>query len=131
MKQLKFAFAFIFALLSVGCSGWSTNSSAGPSNNTAAACALANGCATLTWEASPGPDVAGYRIYYGQTSGVYTSQVDVGNTLRREVPNLTPGTYFFAVTAYNANGESPYSNEVSALTKALQATEISLVVGAK
>ena len=40
------------------------------------------GQVTLTWDASPGPDLKGYNLYYGltsgKTSGQYTSKLDVG-----------------------------------------------------
>ena len=33
---------------------------------------------TLAWNAKQGPDIAGYRIYYGTCSGIYTSRIDAG-----------------------------------------------------
>jgi hypothetical protein len=70
---------------------------------------------TLTWNRSPGSNVAGYRLYYGTTSKVYTQKVTVGNTTATSVSNLVGGkTYFFAVSAYNGNSaESGLSNEVT------------------
>ena len=70
--------------------------------------------AVFTW--SPSPDaVAGYRLYYGSSSGNYTQSVDVGNVTQSTVSNLTAGaTYYAAVTAYNSAAlESVKSNEVS------------------
>lgn len=68
----------------------------------------------LAWDASAGPNVSGYRLYYGTDSGVYADTVDVGLALTGTVANLTPGqAYFFAVKARNAAGESPFSNEVA------------------
>lgn len=78
--------------------------------------------ATLSWNApttnvdgSPLTDLAGYKVYYGTSSGNYTNQTDVGNVLTSQITNLTAGiTYYFAVTAYDTSGnESGYSNEVS------------------
>lgn len=79
------------------------------------------GRATLTWESpttasdgTPLTDLAGYKIYYGTSSGNYTEVIDAGNVTTRTVGRLAPGTYYFAVTAYNGSGyESDYSNEVS------------------
>jgi hypothetical protein len=73
------------------------------------------GQASLAWNASPGPLVAGYYIHYGLASRAYTSRIDVGNRTDHTVPNLYAGqTYFFAVTAYDAvRNESQPSNEVS------------------
>jgi predicted phage tail protein len=57
---------------------------------------------TLAWDQNPEPDIAGYRVLYGTSSGVYAQALDVGNTTTAVVPNLTAGTtYYFAVRAYN------------------------------
>ena len=70
--------------------------------------------ATLTWTASTSSTVTGYRIYYGTTSGTYTNHIDVGNITQYAIQTLPAGTYYFAVTAYDASGgESADSNEVS------------------
>src|SRR5438132_888633 len=70
---------------------------------------------TLAWDPSVGSHIAGYRLYSGTTSGVYTQIIEIGNTTSTSVSNLTPGQkYFFAVTAYNTSAlESVKSNEVS------------------
>lgn len=70
---------------------------------------------TLTWDPSTSPAVTGYRVHYGATSGQYTDSVAVGNIATGTVPGLTSGlTYYFAVTAFDANGlESDSSNEIS------------------
>ncbi len=70
---------------------------------------------TLAWDANVEPDIAGYRLYYGQTSGANTEMMDVGNVTEATVQNLTVGlTYFFVVTAYDSSGvESLPSNEAS------------------
>ncbi len=58
-------------------------------------------------------DLAGYRIYYGTSSGQYTSSIDVGNTTAFEITNLAPGRYYIAGTAYDLSGnESIFSNEI-------------------
>ena len=69
---------------------------------------------TLKWDPNPAPNLAGYRLYYGTSSGVYTQEINVGNMTATLVSNLREGrTYFFAVTAYNTAAESLPSNEVS------------------
>ena len=70
---------------------------------------------TLAWDPNPSSGIAGYRLYYGTSSGSYSKIVNVGNTTVATVPNLAPGqTYFFVVTAYTAFGlESAPSNQVS------------------
>jgi Fibronectin type III domain len=72
---------------------------------------------TLAWDLSPSPNIAGYRLYSGTTSGVYSQTSEVGNATSTLVSNLVTGkTYFFVVTAYNTMGvESAPSNEVSYL----------------
>lgn len=75
----------------------------------------------LDWNASSSPDVAGYNVYYGTTSGNYSHKVDAGNAVSVTISNLNAGaTYFFAATAYDTNGnESAYSSEVSFIVPGL------------
>ena len=63
-------------------------------------------------------DLAGYEIHYGPQSDEYTNTIKVDNPgiATYEVDNLSPGTYYFVVTAYNADGtQSPVSSEVRAV----------------
>ena len=71
---------------------------------------------TVEWDANSEPDLAGYVVYYGTASGVYTVNVDVGNQTSWQV-NLVDGqSYYFAVKAYDSEGlYSVFSNEVSAV----------------
>jgi hypothetical protein len=76
------------------------------------AAALPLEAATLTWDPSSGPNVAGYRVSYSTQPGVHSTQVDVGNVLTF---NLTPPAgqnYYVVVQAYGDSGVSPASNEV-------------------
>ncbi len=68
---------------------------------------------TLAWDPNPEPNITGYRLSFGTTSGQYTTTIDVGNITTYTLTSLLPGTYYFALQAYNAAGTSPYSNEVS------------------
>lgn len=72
---------------------------------------------TLAWDIPPDPAIAGYKIYYGVASRVYTNNVNAGAVMNYSVLNLKRGQqYYFAVTSYYTNGlESDYSNEVSAI----------------
>lgn len=69
----------------------------------------------LAWNANSESDLAGYRLYRGTNSGVYTFVKDVGNVTTTTDTNLVEGvTYYFVVTAYNVAGlESEPSNQVS------------------
>jgi hypothetical protein len=77
--------------------------------------------ATLAWNAPTTntdgtslTDLAGYKIYYGTSSGNYATSVNVGNVTTYTINNLSTGTYYFAVTAYDSSAvESYYSNQVS------------------
>lgn len=80
---------------------------------------------SLSWDPSPSSSVTGYKIYYkdgdrippfdGVAAENGISPVDVGDTLEATLSGLLDGeTYYFAVTAYDADGnESAYSNIVS------------------
>jgi fibronectin type 3 domain-containing protein len=76
-----------------------------------------NGTALLSWDASGGPEVAGYKVYQATASGAYGAPIATlaGDITSYTVTGLETGTtYFFAVTAYNSDDvESPLSNEVS------------------
>ena len=71
---------------------------------------------SLSWHPNTEPDIAGYKVYWGTSSGVYGQFSDVSQTTA-SVSDLTVGVrYYFAVTAYNEAGlESGYSEEVSAI----------------
>jgi hypothetical protein len=78
---------------------------------------------TLGWVAptqnsngTPITGLSGYKIHYGTASQDYTQVVSLANpSLSRYVmDSLSSGTYYFAITAYNAQGiESPLSGEIT------------------
>jgi Putative Ig domain len=80
---------------------------------------------TLYWEAPPDnsdgsalTNLNGYKIYYGDASRTYSGTIRVSNPglTTYIVENLSPGRYYFAVTAYNSTGEeSDFSPEVSTI----------------
>lgn len=68
----------------------------------------------LSWNAST--TATGYKIYSGTSSGNYSpNPADVGNVTSAPLTGLADGCikHYAAVTAYNAAGESGFSNEVS------------------
>ena len=81
------------------------------------------GSATLSWtlpttrtDGSALTNLAGFRIYYGNSPGSYPTMISVGNpTLTTYVvTNLISGTYYFVATAVDSAGvESAYTNPVS------------------
>ena len=73
---------------------------------------------TLTWEAPAsegGSPVTNYVVYRGNLSGGEVFLVMVGNVLSYIDAGLVNGqTYYYQVSAVNADGEGPKSNEASA-----------------
>jgi hypothetical protein len=69
---------------------------------------------TLQWDPNLEEDVAGYRVYYGTSSGDYSHYLDAGKTTTCTVSDLQDGmSYYFAATAYDtAFAESEFSSEV-------------------
>lgn len=70
---------------------------------------------TLHWNECSDSDLAGYHIYIGTESGVYTDTLDVGDVTRYCLTGLDEGeTYYFSVSSYdNWGNESDLSPEVS------------------
>jgi hypothetical protein len=67
---------------------------------------------TLIWDENSEPDIAGYNVYYGRTSGTYVGFVTVRGT-KAVIGVKGTRTVYFAVTAFNTNGdESEFSAEV-------------------
>ena len=81
------------------------------------------GSATIRWtpptentDGSTLTNLRGYRIYYGTSSGNLNQVLDIPNAgvSSGVVENLAPGTWYFAVKAYNtSNVESDLSNVTS------------------
>jgi len=81
------------------------------------------GSLVLNWNANTEADLAGYRIYYSKKSrfagnGVsprYEYSFEVGKQITTfTIPNLAPGAYYLALTAFDLSGnESPFSEEKS------------------
>jgi hypothetical protein len=79
------------------------------------------GTVTLVWVAptdntngSPLTDLAGYHIHYGTNPDNLTQVIELagtGNT-EFELSGLTPGTYYFAITAYTTMGTESAESDV-------------------
>lgn len=73
------------------------------------------GDVSLAWDPSPSQGIVGYKVYFGNASGIYDGFKTTPNQTTYTVTDLAAGTYYFAVSALDAAGnESGYSNEVSA-----------------
>ena len=106
-------------------SGTSTTTTGGSSSTTAppTGTTTSSTVVTLGWVAptqnsngTPITGLAGYKIHYGTASEDYTQVVSISNPSlsRYVIDSLPSGTYYFAITAYNAQGiESPLSGEIS------------------
>ncbi len=70
---------------------------------------------SLKWDPNSEPELAGYKVYWGISSGNYTSSKDVGKTTAATINGVEEGkTYYLAATAYDSqNNESDYSNQVT------------------
>jgi len=78
------------------------------------------GSALLSWlpptqntDGSPLTNLAGYKVYWGTSPGVYVNSVTLkqGGLASYLVESLTPNSYYFAITAMTTAGtESQYSN---------------------
>lgn len=69
---------------------------------------------TLNEDGSALTDLAGFKIYYGNSSGDYPNEIRIDNPSITTfvVDDLSLGTYYFAATAFNMAGEeSRFSGE--------------------
>jgi hypothetical protein len=83
----------------------------------------ATGSATLSWtpptentDGTPITGLAGYHIYYGTSASALTTTVTIADPTQTSyvVGGLAPGTYYFAIVAYNTVGiDSTESNTAS------------------
>ena len=75
----------------------------------------------LKWSApasNGGSPISGYRIQRATTAGAETFLTPVGNVTTYSDKVTTGGVrYYYKVTAVNSVGESPPSNEASAVAK--------------
>jgi hypothetical protein len=94
-------------------SNGTSSASIGPFVVQVSAPAATSGSAALSWiaptentDGSPITDLAGYHIYYGTSADALTTTVTVngGSSTTYTVSGLSPGTYYFSVVAYNAEG---------------------------
>ena len=76
----------------------------------------AAGSLIATWDANTEDDLAGYKVFYGAESGMYTEETDVKKNTTFIAQDLKEGAeYFFVIKAYDYSGNlSAPSTEVNA-----------------
>lgn len=68
---------------------------------------------SLAWDPSISTNISGYKVYVGSSSGTYNAPIAIGNQTTYTVTGLADGAWYFAVTAFDVDGnESDFSNEV-------------------
>ena len=81
--------------------------------------AVSAGTIKVAWNPVSDPDLAGYKVYYGTSPGVYTNSTSVARPqTSADLINLQDcRTYYLAVKAYDANGNESlgFSNEISGM----------------
>jgi hypothetical protein len=117
-----------FAGIKITASNGTSNASIGPfaiavNAPPSAPAAPATGSANLSWtvptentNGTAATDLAGYHIYYGTSSGAWTSTITVLDPAETSyvVSGLAAGTYYFTIVAFNTAGDdSPQSNIAS------------------
>jgi len=70
---------------------------------------------TLVWDSPTGYAPAGYVVGFGESSGTYTTTVDVGSARSYAVDLEAGRTYYFSVRAYVGSESSTWSSEVAAV----------------
>ena len=127
LKAQFFGCAVLLAACGGG-DGQATDSTpTGPTSAPAPSPSTGSGSAKLSWAAPKTnadgttlTDLAGYRIYYGTTSGSYSKSVTIADpwATTYTVDNLSASTYFFVIRAFDRGGiESAPTPEASKTIK--------------
>lgn len=122
MQRYLYASLFFSIAQLLGCGGDTTSSTGTTSSGGASAQTPRR--ADLSWQAptteadgqTPLTDLAGYKVYYRKAGETYGTAIDVGNTTfyTVDLSAQSSATYYFVVTAYDAQGnESVFSEEAS------------------
>ncbi len=113
-----FFLAVLFSFMLSACGGGSGSGTSNPSGNPPE---NPSSTISLSWETpvsqadgKPLADLSGFNIYYGKSSLEYGNWIDVGNVRIYTLQNLPAGTYYFAISAYDSEGnETNLSPEIS------------------
>ena len=121
-SRLNYLFALILVLPLVACSGG--DGGLGATDTTDVTSTVSSNALNLSWvapsEREDGAglslsEIAGFRVYYGVTSGDYSNTIDVDDHTATQavLAGIPSGTYYVAVTVVDVDGrESLYSDEV-------------------
>lgn len=73
----------------------------------------------LAWDLNSAVDLAGYRVYYGLSSGIYSTFIEVGTeVLDAQITVRDGALVYFAISAFDlAGNESVFSDELTAINK--------------
>ena len=119
-SRLNYLFTLMLVLPLVACSG----GDGGLGATSDVTSDVSNNALNLSWvapsEREDGAglslsEIAGFRIYYGVTSGDYSNTIDVDDHTATQavLAGIPSGTYYVAVTVVDVDGrESLYSDEV-------------------
>jgi Putative Ig domain len=111
--------------ITISASDGSATTSLAPFKVDVTAASAATGSASLSWtvptlntNGTPATNLAGYHIYYGTNPGALNTVIDVpgASTTEYEISNLSSGTYYFAVAAYNSQGVDSADSNVGSKT---------------
>lgn len=127
-RRILFFLAVFTLVACAGCGGGNGGSvDQGSGGNDTGGGSESSDPSALSWDPNTQTDLAGYKIYYGTSSGDYNATpIDVGLTSTPDNPHYAVADlglsrdvrYYFVVTAYDTEGnESDYSNEVYTLVQ--------------
>jgi hypothetical protein len=73
---------------------------------------------TASWSANTESDIAGYKVYYGKSSGSYTNSINVGNVTTHTITGLSTGrTYYIAISAFDKSGNENKLSTATSITR--------------
>ncbi len=119
MKRSLFIIPLLVLLAGCGSGGGggtTTAATGGGSGGTGTLLTWTRPTTRLDGTALPEAEIAGYKIYFGTSSGAYAAFITVTGATQYEIvtipPTLSSGTYYFVVAAYDTAGvESAYSTQ--------------------
>jgi len=109
-SYITLAYIAIISMMLFGCGGDETSSGGA----TLESVSISWAAPTTNEDGSVLTDLSAYRVYYGNTSGIYDYVVNTGLLTSCSIDSLASGMWYFAVKAVDSVGnESSFSNEVS------------------